>query len=105
MNETKVCRDCEKEKPISEFYRNFRYKNGNWYYRAQCKECYRPQRNAADRKKWQADEERQDKLRSASRQRYAANPKLRERARERKQAWLAKQTGTPHENQQERPKE
>lgn len=94
MRETKICRDCGEEKPLSEFYRNFRYKNGNWYYRAECKLCYRPKRNEHDKERRHTDEAYNEKLRAAYRQRYAASPEMRARAKERKQAWLARQ-GTP----------
>ena len=46
--ETKLCRSCGIEKPVTEFYKDGK-RNGKVCYRADCKDCYKSTRmlNAA----------------------------------------------------------
>lgn len=37
----RVCGTCGKLKPLSDFYRDGKDKNGNIKYRRDCKECYK----------------------------------------------------------------
>lgn len=52
--ETKVCKKCELELDISNFYRNSTYKDG---YSSKCKKCQR----IADKRKYEANKEKYQK--------------------------------------------
>lgn len=47
----RVCGICGKLKPVSEFYKDGKDRNGNTRYRRDCKECYKKTRIVEERMK------------------------------------------------------
>ena len=63
LEETQVCRTCEIEKPLTEFYKDKRMKNG---YQTQCKECVSKRRK-------ERYEENKDEVLEYNKQYYKEN--------------------------------
>lgn len=47
----RVCGTCNKLKPVSDFYKDGKDREGNIRYRRDCKECYKKTRIAEERMK------------------------------------------------------
>lgn len=73
MSEEKLCKLCKKTKPVTEYYKCKRYKDGLQYI---CKECYKvsyyPQWTAKKRKQYYNDN-REDILRKDAIRRHKAD--------------------------------
>lgn len=39
MNESKICKQCKEDKPLTEYYKSKSKKNGKIYYGARCMTC------------------------------------------------------------------
>lgn len=63
LEETQVCRTCEVEKPLAEYYTDKKMKNG---YQTECKECAKERR----RKRY---EENKDEVLEYNKQYYREN--------------------------------
>ena len=82
----KTCKTCEVEKPLSEFHKNRKYKNTQ-YYQSYCKSCFAKKRKEhyqknreavlAQQKEYYADPKNREARRAYSKE-YNADPKNRE---------------------------
>lgn len=77
MTETKKCRECKKEKPITEFYKGVKAKKKQ-YYLPNCIECIKPIRKAERDAKKAADPDRYMGKRAKAKAYRDAHPELQE---------------------------
>ena len=85
--ETKVCKECKEEKPVSEFYKNSRAKG----YRPRCKPCYYVDTKRRKKERgYKMSPESNEKRKAYTRKKFKEDPEFRERELERQREYRKK---------------